>query len=1265
LTPAQFGQRFGPAPADLAAVTAWLTRQGFQVESVAAGGGAIEFSGTAGTVASELHTEIHRYSLSGATHWANAGDPAIPAALAPVVAGVVSLNDFHKRAGDPIFAQGSFKRPPPGMPAPSLNFTDQNGNLQHALVPGDLATIYDIGPLRSQSPAINGAGEIVALVARSDILAEDFSDFRQLFLPAGLANALTTIEVGPDPGVAFDDDTAEATLDAEWAGAAAPQAQIDLVVAGSTNATDGVALAAQYIVDHNLAPVMSTSFGECESLIGAAENQFWSNLWEQAAAEGITALVSAGDNGAAGCDPPENTTAQAGAAVSGLASTPFNIAVGGTQFNEGGAESAYWSATSAADFSSALSYIPELPWDEVGSGPEGQGIWAGSGGASSLYSKPAWQAGLGVPADGQRDLPDLSLSAAVHDGYVICFEDSCQGGPGNFGFYIAGGTSASSPSLAGMMALVDQRTGARQGLANRVFYQLAARQDTQQPPPACAASGPPAAGCIFLDTASGANAVPCAANTNGCSGGVLGFLATPGYDPATGLGSVNAANLVNQWTSVTFSSSQTTLSLTPPANLVHGQSVPVAIQVAPGNGATGTPGGNVALLAQYSDGTVSPIQTFALGAGGQFSGATTLLPGGSYSVVATYAGDLNFGISMSAPVSVSVGKENASVQISFYTLNAQGQPQPAATATYASPTYMSAQVAGASGQGVASGTVTVSDTVNGASVPPFGTAAATLALNSTGAALSLLLGQVGANTLTAHFNGDVSFNPADATPAAIGIAPSPTSLSAVNQGFGGAVSLSITLKSQATYQSGMAFPTAPITVFDGANAVGQATEEFVEFDPTTSLLDFIAAFNPATLPGTSATLTAQFPGDTHYAPSTSAAVSVTTPANLVFNPAVLNFGTVAVGSASPAMTATVTNQGGQSGSISKSLTNPGAYSETDNCGGNLAPGSSCTVSVTFHPVQALVPTGSFDISTTYSTTFSLALNGVALGFTLFSAGTDAVAPGQSATYPITLTPAGGFAGAVALSCSNLPPLTACSFSPASVTLDGAHSATAQLTVSTTAPPASGSTGSLRFAGWWLLALMLVLIGMTALAFRDLGRPARAAAGLLLALLAAACGSNPGTTLPPPGGSGNGGVSPPAPAVSLSPASVAFGNVTLGQSAVQTVTLTNTGQAALTGLAIALTPASGVPPADFTQHNLCSATLAAGAQCAISVTFAPTASSPETAVLSFSDNAAGSPQQVGLTGTGAGTSTPAGTYNFTVTGTSGTVFGSTTVTLIVN
>jgi subtilase family serine protease len=493
LTPAEYGQRFGVSDNDLARIAGWLALHGFAVEPIPAGRRLILFSGTAGQVAEAFHTAMHRYEVEGRSHIANVEDPQIPKALAPVIAGVLSLHDFRR-----ISATRTIK---------AVANPENTQGSAHYLFPADIATIYDLNPLYAAGKT--GSGGSIAIVGRSAIDLNDVSSFRTY---AGLpANQPAVILDGPNPGeISGDQD--EATLDVEWAGGVAPGAAVKLVVAGTTATTDGVDLSAQYIVNHKTASVMSTSFGNCEAHMGTAEMAFYNSLWEQAASEGISSFVSSGDSGAAGC---EGGAAGKGstAAVNGLCSSPYSTCVGGTEFNEGATPGAFWGSANGAGGGSALAYIPEKVWNESAS-DGGSGLWASGGGSSGKYAQPSWQKGVsGAGSNGMRAVPDVSLTAAAHDGYLVCL---------NGNWYAVAGTSASSPAFAGILSIVDEKLGGQgQGNVNPALYGLLAANTNP-----------------FHATPYGNNSVP----------GVNGFVASgASYNLATGLGSVDANLLASAW----------------------------------------------------------------------------------------------------------------------------------------------------------------------------------------------------------------------------------------------------------------------------------------------------------------------------------------------------------------------------------------------------------------------------------------------------------------------------------------------------------------------------------------------------------------------------------------------------------------------------------------------------------------------------------------------------------------------------------------------
>ncbi len=537
LTPQQFGQTFGMSDQDLKTVTDWLTSHGFTIDHVSNGRTIIEFSGNASQVHAAFHTAVHQFTVNGKAHWANVQDPQVPAALAPAIAGVASLHNFIAKPQVKVTGEQIHATLQPGAAKPLFT----NGS-QHALAPADYGVIYNLNPLFKAN--VNGTGVVLAVVGRTNIIVQDVVSFRSVFgLPNNPPNVILN---GPNPGDLGGDEEIEALLDTSWSGATAPNATIDLVVSKTTNTTDGVTLSEEYIIDNNLANVMTESFGDCEANYTASQAAGISSMAQQAAADGITYLVSSGDSGSAGCDDPNSeSSATAPLSVNILASSQYDIAVGGTQLNDGAG--GYWSSTNNATYGSALSYIPEDVWNENcnGSSCSTGSILAGGGGASVYFPKPTWQTGVsGIPNDGARDVPDVAFPAGLYDPYLICVEGSCTPNSKNqISFTGVGGTSAAAPSFAGMMALVNQKTGARQGQAATVLYKLAAAETLAN----CNASNTsalPASTCIFNDVTIGTNAVPGEANYNS---GAETYPATFAYDQASGLGSVNAANLVNGW----------------------------------------------------------------------------------------------------------------------------------------------------------------------------------------------------------------------------------------------------------------------------------------------------------------------------------------------------------------------------------------------------------------------------------------------------------------------------------------------------------------------------------------------------------------------------------------------------------------------------------------------------------------------------------------------------------------------------------------------
>jgi len=378
------------------------------------------------------------------------------------------------------------------------------------LVPDDIAIIYDITRLYQEG--IDGSGQRLAVAGQSDINVADIATFRNGILSSNVPTVVL-VPGSADPGITQAQD--EADLDLEWVGAVARNSQITYV-----NSTDVLSSAA-YAISEDLAPVISYSFGGCEEAYSPTELGSSRSGAQQANVQGITLVVASGDSGAAGCDKPfASPAATQGLAVYFPASIPEVTAVGGTEFNEGGGN--YWSTTNTSTGASALSYIPEIAWNE--SSTAGQ-LAASGGGISSAYAPPSWQIGPGLQNVLGRAVPDVSIDAAVdHDSYVVVTG-------GQAGFF--GGTSVAAPVFAGMIALLNQYEHSNgQGNINPNLYRLAQTN-------------------IFHDITTGNNVVPCVAGTPNCANGSFGYYAGIGYDPVTGLGSVDAYNLVTKWNAAT------------------------------------------------------------------------------------------------------------------------------------------------------------------------------------------------------------------------------------------------------------------------------------------------------------------------------------------------------------------------------------------------------------------------------------------------------------------------------------------------------------------------------------------------------------------------------------------------------------------------------------------------------------------------------------------------------------------------------------------
>jgi len=854
LSAQEFGERFGLAKPDLDAITAWLQSHGFRVNVVYPSGMLIDFSGTAAQVRTALQTEIHYLDVKGEKHVGNISDPRIPAALAPVVVGVVSLHDFRPHTMHKMH-----------RPRPQFTFPDPSGGTAYALVPADLAKIYNLNPLFSAG--ISGQGQTIVLIEDTDVFnASDWTAFRSTlglsgYTSASFAQVHPASPSGPNncgaPG-AFAPDDAEAILDAEWASASAPSAAIEMAACANTGSTFGGLIALQNLINASTAPpsIMSISYGQCETVNGAAANVAYNSAYQQAVAEGVSVFVAAGDSGAAGCD---NSVSEAthGIAANAFASTPNNVAVGGTDFSDtySGTNATYWNSSNTSAFGSAISYIPEIPWNDscagalltayvgysptygstslcndpvygslfqttVGGGGGPSQCATGAPSTSSVVSgtcqgwpKPSWQSVLGNPNDGVRDTPDVSLFAA--DGlwshfYIFCWSDTKNGGAAcgsdPSAWSGAGGTSFASPIMAGIQALINQKAGGPQGNPAPFYYQLAAAEYGSVGNSSCNSDkGNTVAGsCIFYDVASGDMDVDCVGPNCFLADGSVGVLSTSntsfapayagnvGWDFATGIGTINAANLVNNWPT---SSSQPSFTLSAsPASLafLQGASGSTTITVHPLNGfsgnlnltASGLPSGVTAsfgtnpamtssLMTLSATGTVA-VGTYTItvtGVSGSLSSTATISltvsPVGNYTLSSSPS---NVTIVQGAAGASTITVTPLNGFNSSVSLSASGLPSGVTASFNPTSTASSSTLTLTASSTATTGTVTVTVTGSSGSLTNNTTVSLTVnappnfALSVSPNSLTMSQGTIGTSAITVSpqngFNGSVSLSAA-------------------------------------------------------------------------------------------------------------------------------------------------------------------------------------------------------------------------------------------------------------------------------------------------------------------------------------------------------------------------------------------------------------------------------------------------------------------------------------------------------------------------
>jgi subtilase family serine protease len=994
LTPQQFGALYGPADSDIAALVAWLQSHGLTLETISVGRTNIAFSGSVSQVEEAFHTSIHSFQTGDTQFYSNTTDPQIPSALAGVVMGVAHLNTIRPK---PHFVSGNAGTFNPGTkrleqanavsangPTPDLT----SGSDFLYIVPGDAATIYDTPNsfnANYSGTSYTGAGVKIGIGGDATISASIVGAYRSLFLGSSTTPILnyctssspSSCSTTPGSGyIASDAD--EAYLDTELSGGMAPGATIYYYA--STDLNSGIEAA----INANVVDIFSLSFGECEQNNGASVNALINSWWEQAFGQGIAVTVSAGDSGSAGCDYPSTNSgknvpdAVGGLAVSGYASTPYNIAVGGTDFyalnNSFSTYASTSQGSSSTYYRTALKYVPESTWNDstttdttisanVPFTGSNANIVAGSGGVSAVYSKPSWQTGTGVPSDGKRDLPDVSLMSGNGNDpatWLVCTADTtkyqgqtvtedCETQSDGYFFFVGyGGTSTAAPAFAGILALVQQKTGSRLGQAATELYALYNGSH---------------ASSVFHDVTVGNNSVPCTSAPDGsCVKNTAGYYfesgynTNAGYDLATGMGSVDATQLLNYWNTTTGSAAAT-VGITPSPNPVTTvESLTVVVSV---TGSSGTPTGTVTLTS-----------------GSYNSGAQTLVSG-SYTFTVP-AGDLVIGTNDTLTVTYSGSSTYATATASYTTLTVTGLT----ASVTASPSATSIN---------SNQTVTVTGKVSGAGGTPTGTVTLTgggytsAATTLSGGSYSILIPynslSAGSDTLTVTYSGNSvydagAFGSTIVQVTYVAVLTPTVTVTLASSTLDSSQSLSVTV---AVTGSGVT-PTGTVTLSSGSYNSGAQT---------LGAGGCTAASCVITIPANSLnvgtdTLTANYSGDPVYAPGVgTASVTVTTS---IFALAATTPAAIAPGGTATS-TVTVSSSTFYTGTVTLTcvLTSPTSGTDLPTC--SVTSGSPVTLT-------SGVPTGTGTAIATVSTTAASAallypkLPGKSRG--LFGAGSGAL-----------------------------------------------------------------------------------------------------------------------------------------------------------------------------------------------------------------------------------------------------------------------------------
>ncbi|MEA3201832.1 MAG: hypothetical protein QOE90_3260 [Thermoplasmata archaeon] len=436
--------RWGPTADQEARVVAWLQASGFATETTPSRLLVVAHGDNA-AVQRAFGVPIHLVTLEGAPHHAALDEPRFPADVAGLTTGVTGLDDLAQMA-------------PRASVGGCCSFS-----------PADVKTLYH------NAAGYDGTGQTLVIAGAYAWQATDVATFDTQFalpaLPAGSGQVCTG---SPGSiGCSFSaSQSLEIGLDVQYAHGAAPGAVVLNYMAPSAALTDFQIMYNRVVVD-NPGHVVSTSWGACEGVASLSYLAATDNIFAAGAAEGQSWFAASGDSG---------RTCNGLLSVDYPASSPSIVGVGGTH---------------ASCSSGMTSGSPAC------GGYGSESAWSGSGGGRSVvFSKPSWQTGCGVPADGARDVPDVALESDTSPGNYVRH---------NGGWSVVGGTSDAAPQWAGWFAALNQKKGGSGlGLANPQLYAL------------CGTAG------VYHDITTGSN----------------GYSAGTGYDLVTGLGTPDVSNLL-------------------------------------------------------------------------------------------------------------------------------------------------------------------------------------------------------------------------------------------------------------------------------------------------------------------------------------------------------------------------------------------------------------------------------------------------------------------------------------------------------------------------------------------------------------------------------------------------------------------------------------------------------------------------------------------------------------------------------------------------